>query len=152
MTAKTARQDAPLSSVSRATSLKAAIYKAMAVIGYKNGTAPPSKEEDLHLLYVFNEVRSYFDKLYKSQLEAVIKAHELDSVIEKSPLGESVSLIEEPYYALVVKRTTPSSKVDLDKFITSLRRRGVTADVIDAARSSATVENKPPRRFEVVVK
>lgn len=151
MTAQTARQK-PLESVSRATSLKAALYKAMASLGFKNGTAAPGKEDTLHLLYVYNEVRGYFDKLYKAHLEAVFKAYDLEDSCEKSPIGEATLLVDEQYYALTLKRTSPSSRVDLDKFTTELRRRGVSQKHIEEAREAATYDTKPARRFEVVVK
>lgn len=152
MTAQTTRQLAPMDTVSRAVKLKAALVKAFSAIGFKNGHSAPDGHENLHLLYVFNEARKYFDKLYENQLDSILTSYELENDCELCPVGESLSLVDEDFYTLVLRRTTPSKRVDNSKFATELRKRGVAQNVIDLAREAATVETRPPRRFEVIVK
>lgn len=152
MTAQLARHVEPLNAVARSTRLRAALVKAFSAIGHKNGHASPDEHADLHLLYVYNEARSFFDKLYRNQLTDVSKAYELEPLAANAPIGDPVTLIDEPHYALVLKKSTPAQRLDTDKFVTELRRRGVSADVIEHARNASYAETKPARRYEVIVK
>lgn len=152
MRPKTQQLDtADVSAASRATQLKSALLKALSNIGWKNGHAAPSEEErGVHLIYVYAEAKSFFEKMYKKQLEDVLTDRE--TMCNMAPIGDQVSIIDSENYVLTLKKANPSTKVDVDKFVTELRRLGVEAGVVASAKVAATVSAQPARTYRVIVK
>ena len=133
------------------TEVRAAILRAISNIGERNGHKCPTDNEtdsNLHNLLVAHEGKKYFERQY----ERIIKEIEasFDKEIKRVTPGSTGTVVGGDFYTLVLQVNQPASRVDTTKFVTELRRLGVMPEVIDAARASATIENRPARRYSVV--
>lgn len=131
------------------TKLRAAVMKALSGIGHRNGHAKPQGSTDfLHELYIAQEGKQFFEKMYKNALDLAKEMHQ-ESLNELSG-GESCTLEADPVYSLNVSTKQPSSRLDAKAFTNELRKLGVPLETIEKAREKATKETAVPKSFTVV--
>lgn len=134
--------------------IQIAVKRALANIGTKNGHACPSggtnMDSLMHKLLVTNIGRSYFDAQYKSALKEL--SDEYEDEINDARIGVDTVLAVGSLYTFSLVKNTPAKRLDSKKFASELRKRGVSAEIIEAAQEAATVENQPAKKFSVTAR
>jgi hypothetical protein len=107
---------------------KAAIQKAFAAIGKKNGSAPPESAKNTfgvaYELLVSKDLASMAEKRY----EAAKKAAEDAGVIDKSKVvvGEEVRVYESEYFDIALKKNNDSQMLDRTTLKNFLMKQGAS--------------------------
>ena len=134
-----------------------AATKAFNSIGRSNGSACPTPHDNidplLHEFYISATLHSAAKARYDKAKDALLDDEETGLGIEQAALkvreGQSGTLQTSSLYTLTLKHNNGSDTIDLDAFISALRREGVTAEVIAKAQSRAKKRRAGAKNYSV---
>lgn len=148
------------------TKLLSSVHQAFQRIGSRNGHAFPEQEWEAPDVQSNEEVnnalereRAAFEFMVAGELESAARKrlkvaqeqareHGLFDGLDKVGPGQSATLWHGQFTSVHVTVNNPTTRTDVTKLKTELRKRGVSQDVIDSAVSAATSTNKPPTRIK----
>lgn len=101
----------------------------------------------MHEFLVAHIGKGYFESKHKKLLKELSDEHEEE--IAAARVGIDTVLAVGSLYTFSLTKSKPAKRLDPKKFASELRRRGVSATIIEEAQKAATVDNAPAKRFSV---
>ena len=131
--------------------VQTSIHRALIKIGNTNGHACPTGGSNLDPLYhdllVSHTAKAYFDSIYKKRLESLKDIYEDE--IAAAKVGHDTLIGVGHHYLVHLNLSKPASMMDQKKFVSELRKAGVSSDVITKATAAATKDKAGAKRFSV---